>query len=1197
MKFYTSRMGWPDARPSKELLLLPEKLIAIFKAHKTQIIMRINLIIIFSLFLLLQVNAEGFAQRISLKEKNASLETVLTEITKQTGMNVLVDGSVINQAGVIDVNFRRASVNEIFSAYFPGISFAFSIKNNTIVVSKSDPIVQVGNTLALFQVNIRGKVTDSKGISLPGASVKIKGTSQAVSTDANGEFSFSGLNENAILVISYTGFVTREVQAGNNPEITIALTEDVLALESVVVVGYGTQKKSNLTGAVDQVGSEYFEERPMANITRGLQGVLPNLNIKMNDGKPTRSAAYNIRGSTSISTSGPPPNALVLIDNVQGDPSNLNPNDIESVTILKDAASAAIYGSRGAFGVVLITTKSAKADRITVNYGTNYSNNQRTTTPDLVTDGYTWAKSFEEAFYAWNDYLTKPVNIDGKLLFSQAYLDELKKRSDDPSLSKYGIDASGNYAYYGSTDWMKELYRNSNSSMEHALSISGGTEKVRLVVSGRYFMQDGIFRYNPDKFNKYNLRAKGDIKINNWLSVNANLDYSNNDYRYPLTSQGGVHAVWRLLSASGYPVAPLLNEDGTLTNIASFSVGDYYQKKSFSQARTNVNRNTLGFTATPINKVSIRGDFSYLTTTTGDQRRYFPVTYSQKPGETISSGLNYLEELDEKEKSYVSNLYADYTSTIGNHSFKIMGGGNLESYTFGQRRTRRDGLLVENIVDWNLATGLNYVLTGGGNEWATAGLFYRANYGFKDKYLLELNGRYDGSSRFPQSQQFGFFPSASAAWVISREGFMAKTDNWLDQLKVRASYGSLGNGNINPYAFVETIGVGTSTALINGRFPNFIQRPNVYPNNITWEKATTLNLGLDVSILKSRLSASADIYQRKTSDMITVGPPLPLVFGAAVPNGNNADLLTKGFEISLNWRDQINTAKPIRYGVRLTLADNVAKITKFYNPNNLLSTYYVGYTLGEIRGFETVGFFKDAADVTSSPNQKNYFQVSPQNNILPGDIKFADLNGDGFVNIGKNTLEDPGDRRIIGNTSARYPYGIMGDMDWNNLSFSFFFQGVAKRDWMPGPEASYFWGQYNRPYSVMPSFNMDRWTPENPDPNAYFPRYRGFVALSGTRELAVPQTRYLQDASYIRLKNLTVGYSLPKSITQRIKANSVKLYLTGQNLWTWSPMYKITKNFDPEVIDGSDPEINSAGGDGFSYPMEKTFTVGLNVSF
>ena len=302
----------------------------------------------------------------------------------------------------------------------------------------------------------------------------------------------------------------------------------------------------------------------------------------------------------------------------------------------------------------------------------------------------------------------------------------------------------------------------------------------------------------------------------------------------------------------------------------------------------------------------------------------------------------------------------------------------------------------------------------------------------------------------------------------------------------------------------------------------------------------------------------------------------------------------------MNWRDKIGQTKPLTYSFRVAVADNVSTITKFYNPTNLLTTYYVGYELGQVLGFETVGFFRDADDVAKSPNQKNYFQVSPQNNILPGDIKFADLNGDGFVNIGKNTLDEPGDRRVIGNTSPRYPYSFMGDFDWNNFSLSFFFQGVGKRDWMPSPEASYFWGQYNRPYSVMPSFNLNRWTPDNPDPNAYFPRYRGFVALSGTRELAIPQTRYLQDVSYIRLKNLSLAYSLPRNLVQKIKANGIRIYVTGQNLWTYSSMFKITRNFDPEVIEGSDPELTAAGangGDGFLYPMQKSYTIGLNVTF
>jgi TonB-linked SusC/RagA family outer membrane protein len=574
------------------------------------------------------------------------------------------------------------------------------------------------------------------------------------------------------------------------------------------------------------------------------------------------------------------------------------------------------------------------------------------------------------------------------------------------------------------------------------------------------------------------------------------------------------------------------------------------------------------------------------------------VSYSVTPGTSISSGLNYLENYDSTEHDLVGNLYANYSNTFGNHSLSVLVGGNIESYTMGQRRVRRDGLIVDNIVDWNLATGTNYVLTGGGYEWSTAGLFSRVVYAYKNRYLFEFNSRYDGSSRFPSGRAWGFFPSAEAGWIVSKEKFMERTSNWLNLFKIRGSYGSLGNGNIAPYSFVPAIGVNTSTVLQNGIYPNYIQIPNVYPNDITWERVNMLNLGLDFAFLQHRLTATMDAYERNTINMITVGPPLPAVFGASAPNGNNANMRTRGWELSLNWQDKIGSgSKPFSYGVRLTVSDYLSTITKFFNPNNLLSTYYKGYKLGDIWGFQTLGFFQDANDIAKSANQKNYFQVSNGNNILPGDLKFADRNGDGFVNIGKNTLQDPGDRMIIGNSTPRFPFGLTTDMSWNNFSVSAFFQGVGKRDWMPSPEASYFWGQYNRPYSVMPEFNENRWTPANPSQDAYFPRYRAFVALSGTRELAIAQSRYLQNVAYVRLKNLTIAYNLPKSIAQKISARAIRVYLTGQNLWTYSPMFRITRNFDPEVIEGSDPEINPGGGDGFSYPMEKTYSFGISVDF
>lgn len=1042
------------------------------------------------------------------------------------------------------------------------------------------------------QEPVSGTVTDQEQLPLPGVSVIIKDSSTGTTTDINGRFSIR-VQKGQKLLLRFMGFQTEEILIENNGPLTIRLKADSRSLNEVIVVGYGTQKKANLTGAVDQVGSEYFESRPMSNITRGLQGAIPNLNIKMTDGKPTRGATYNIRGVTSIGSGG---SALVLVDGVPGDPNTLNPNDIENVSVLKDASSAAIYGARGAFGVVLITTKKPITDKIQVNYSSNYSVNQRTATPDLISDGYIWAKNFDESFNSWNDYLSHPQSINSQLPFSLSDLDSLKARSENPALSKFSINpVNGNYKYYGSTDWFKELYKDNNGAMEHSLSLGGGTDKVNFLVSGRYYMQEGIFRYNSDNFDKYNFRLKGNIKVTDWLNLNTNSDFAKDNYTYPLTSVGGLNAIWRMMAVTAFPVSPMLNPDGSMSIVGAYSIGDFYYGKSKSTTQQNFNRHTIGFDASPIkNRLSIKGDFSYLNTTEGDERKFFPVPYSIKPGETITSGLNYLSERGFAENYYVSNLFGEYLLPLGNHKMKFLAGGNLEYDQINTRFTQRDGLLVDNLSDFNLATGLNYKLTGGGSEWATAGLFYRANYAFKDKYLLELNGRYDGSSKFPEAQQFGFFPSASAGWILSEEKFVQGARGWLDQFKIRASYGSLGNGNISPYTFMETVTPSTSTVIRNGVFPNYIQKPAVLPNGLTWEKSTTLNIGADLGLFNNRLMTTFDWYQRNTTDMITAGQPLPAVFGSAVPRGNYADLLTKGWEISATWSDRIGKLKPLSYSLRLTIADNVSEITKFYNPNNLLSTYYEGQRLGDIWGFQTEGFFESADDIAGHANQ-SYFVVSNSNKLLPGDIKFRDSNGDGRVNNGKNTLDNPGDLSIIGNSSIRLPYGVTGDLGWNNFSLSFFFQGIGKRDWYPSREAAFFWGQSNRPYSFLPAFNLNRWTEENPDQNAYFPRYRGYTALSGTRELAVSQTRYLQNASYIRLKNLTLGYSLPKSIINKLKVTSFRAYITGQNLWTYSPMFKITKNFDPEVIEGSDPEINAGGGDGFSYPMQKSITLGINL--
>jgi TonB-linked SusC/RagA family outer membrane protein len=459
-----------------------------------------------------------------------------------------------------------------------------------------------------------------------------------------------------------------------------------------------------------------------------------------------------------------------------------------------------------------------------------------------------------------------------------------------------------------------------------------------------------------------------------------------------------------------------------------------------------------------------------------------------------------------------------------------------------------------------------------------------------------VNGRYDGTSKFPEDQQFGFFPSASAGWRISKESFWNVPSNIISNLKIRGSYGSLGNGNISPYQFMETMTVTKLNMVINGIQPSSAQKPNVIPVGLTWEKATSTNVGVDMGLLSNRLTLTFDAYRRNTTNMFTVGLPLPAVFGASVPKGNYADLKTKGWELSLGWNDQTGGAKPFKYNFRFILSDNVSYITKFNNPLGLITTYYKGMRLGDVWGFETEGYFVDENDVEKHADQ-TFIRVAAANKPLPGDIKFRDLNNDGVISEGTNTLDDPGDQKVIGNELPRYQFGFNTGAEWNNFFISAFFQGVGKRDFWPGKDNSLIWGPYNRPYSWQPEDVVNNmWSPENP--NAYFPRLRGYVALNSRAELTVPQSKYMQNVAYVRLKVLTFGYNMPAALVSKMGMSNARIYFTGQNLWTYSPMYKNIKTMDPEVIEGADPDLGAGGaGNGMAYPMLKTFTVGINVTF
>jgi hypothetical protein len=437
-------------------------------------------------------------------------------------------------------------------------------------------------------------------------------------------------------------------------------------------------------------------------------------------------------------------------------------------------------------------------------------------------------------------------------------------------------------------------------------------------------------------------------------------------------------------------------------------------------------------------------------------------------------------------------------------------------------------------------------------------------------------------------------------WRISSEPFWRVPVDLVSDLKIRASYGSMGNGNIGAYAFHELFNVSQSSRILNGVQPRTTSAPAVLPDGLTWETVTTRNLGLDLDMLLGRLQFTGDVFSRTTTDMYTIGMTLPATFGATSPRGNYADLRTTGWEAALGWRDRFNLAtRPFGYDLRLTLADHQSRILKYNNPDKFLNDYYAGMRLGELWGFVTEGFFTSDAEIAAHADQSLYRSHS-SGKIQVGDIKLQDLNGDGRINTGNNTFDNPGDRVIIGNTTPRYRYGINLGANYSSFFVSTFFQGVARQDWYPIAESNVFWGQYNRPYGDIPTWHLRDgmiWSPENP--NSFFPRYASRLANRSEGILRQPQSKYVMDASYLRLKNFQVGYNIPTSLTSRIGSNSARVYFSGDNLWTRSPLYRIVNNVDVENATAPSDQMFTSGnaGDGYNYPMLKSMTVGASVTF
>lgn len=1034
-------------------------------------------------------------------------------------------------------------------------------------------------------ITVKGRVTDQAGEPLVGVNILIKESGTGKVTDLDGKFELPDIKSGSLLRISFIGYKTLEVNARENMNLT--LYEDNKELEEVVVVGYGSQKKANLSGAVDAVSAEKLEDRPIVSIGQGLQGVVPNLNVGIANGSAKTTPTLNVRGYTSINGGSP----LVLVDNVptsMDELARLNPNDIDNISVLKDASSAAIYGARAAFGVILVTTKRGKSEKISVDVnaysairilGRNIAN-------DIITDPYTVVTMKNDA--------GKPTYNP---VFSPEMVELAKKHSEDPSLSpyeKYPADPS-KWAYFGRTNWLKEAYRNSPMYAVNA-NISQKGAKSSYYLSAEYTQQKGMLEYGNDDYKRYNVRGKVDFQILKWLQIGNNTSFANTEYDEPAFREyyNGLGEFFYEINHN-HPLLMPKNPDGTF---AGDPQGWVWGGKLFSMLENGgraitKNRDITTSFSMKIDLIKdvwdIKADATFKRNNQLYRRSMFPAPYREGPGLPIlrKGPANPTAENASLFYDYnVYNIYTDFHKTFGEkHYLGALLGFNQEDSRENRINSSRIGLISTSYPTTQLATG---TATAGENikEWAVRGAFVRLNYVFDNRYIFEFNGRYDGTSKFPKNDRFGFFPSGSVAWVLSKEKFMSGINDaiGLNTLKFRGSYGELGNQNVSEYAYIASMNVAQSNMILDGAFPTMISPPGLVSNSLTWEKVATVNGGVDLQMFNNRLGASFDYYTRYTKGMLTKSRTLPNVIGVTEPLENAADLKTKGWEFNISWGDQVFIGKaPLHYSIRFSIADSRAYITKYANDNGKLTDYYKGQEIGEIWGLETEGFFQSEQELAAHADQSAVGSGNNNYVFYVGDLKFKDQNNDGKVDRGENTIYDPGDFKIIGNSSTRFPYSIDVNADWNGIDFRAFFQGVGKKDWYPAGDDQYFWGIYANPWTNVQKQNMDHWTPENRD--AYFPRVKAYIARNTGYELACPQTKYLQNAAYLRLQNLTIGYTLPRALTRRAGIDRLRIYFSAENVFETSHLHA---NVDPSTVSSDLYNI---------YPTQRSFSFGLNLSF
>jgi TonB-linked SusC/RagA family outer membrane protein len=1135
-----------------------------------------KLTVIFMIVGCLQISAKSFSQNINLIGKNIPLENVLNQIGEQSGYFFFYKYNEIKNAKPVTLNLRGVSLEKALKESFKDQLFTYSIDKKTIVVTKTIPVKE-----EVLPIDVRGKVVDQSGLPLIGASVRLKNSTKGVMTDSNGNFNITDLPDDAVLVVSYTGFSNTDVTVGGRTNITITLKEDNQTLDAVVAIGYGTVQKKDVTGSISSIGAKQIKDQPVVSLDQAMAGQMAGVQVSQATGAPGGGATVRVRGAGSLSAGNEP---LYVVDgfpvtndyNQRNNPlSTINPSDIESIQVLKDASATAIYGSRGSNGVVIITTKSGKSGASKIDFSLNTGIQQVEKTLAVLN-----AREFAI-------YMNEARN--------NAWVNSAPGRSaSDPNSARlnnvmYLLPASlSNPDALGEgTNWQDEVFRTAPMS-NYQINFSGGNENTKYFISGGYLTQEGVVLGSDLK--RYSFRAIVESQLNKIVKVGANITPSYNFSNQSLAEgnwQGG--GIIQSALTAGPHLSPY-NADGSYTKITGLGIGTSEVDNPVKIAREYFHQlGNMRLLGTAFAEVNVIKDLKFKALVGADIRNFREQIFNPSvinPNSVNDTKLATANNNTVENRNWLTEFTLNYNKKINKHAFDALLG-----YTIQKENIELNAINATNFPNDQIKTisaaGAITNATSIKEEWALLSYLARLNYSYDNKYLLTATFRTDGSSRFGIDNRYGVFPSVSLAWRVSEENFM-KNVNWISDLKIRTSFGITGNNFISNYGAIgltspDNYIFGASGGSVN----NGIRLANIGNSLLSWERNEQLDLGLEFGLLKNRVAVSVDYYDKKTSDLL-LNVPTPTLTGYTNALQNIGKIQNKGFEFTLTSR---NLVKEFRWTTDLNFSTNNIKVLALGPDGSRILARQITFAAGNTHvteigsapgsffGYKAIGIYQNQNEIDTEPIIRNANGTAFSK---PGQLKFADTNGDGVI-----TADD---RTSIGSPFPDFTYGMTNSFAYKGFDFAFTLQGVQGFEVLNA--ARRFYGNYAGSYNVLKS-SANGWKSESDRGDGVSPQIdRNFNALGIASVINNASSAFVEDGSFLRIRNITLGYNLPASLVKSLKVANARLSFTVQNAYTFTKY----EGYNPEVsVEGANPLM--PGVDAGGYPLARTFMFGLNFGF